>query len=129
MPQLTSTPGPWHPLQTKEGLWTVVDDLGYEVCDPGAREADVRLIAAAPALLECLRMIHDAILTTEDWTEEWVMREAAAVIRQAAGAPSGPDRRDSPLACEHLWHRFGFVNGVPDYGCQKCGATRRGDQP
>ena len=27
--------------------------------------------------------------------------------------------------CEHDWHRFGTVNGEPDYGCQKCGATRR----
>lgn len=26
--------------------------------------------------------------------------------------------------CEHSWHRFGEVNGVPDIGCQLCGATK-----
>lgn len=26
--------------------------------------------------------------------------------------------------CEHEWHRYGTVNGVPDIGCQKCGATQ-----
>ncbi len=28
------------------------------------------------------------------------------------------------MPCEHEWHRYGTVNGRPDYGCQKCGATR-----
>ena len=29
-----------------------------------------------------------------------------------------------PTECEHEWHKFGTINGVPDVACQICGARR-----
>ncbi len=44
--------------------------------------------------------------------------EAKALLRRAGVV-------ELAEACEHDWHYYGTVNGQPDYGCQKCGATRR----
>jgi len=32
---------------------------------------------------------------------------------------------EAPKACEHDWHYYGTVNGVPHYACQTCGEVRR----
>jgi hypothetical protein len=62
------TPGPWFVDPTGDiGFWFVGDrDGGIADCDPGDRdiyecEANARLIAAAPDLLEALRVTVDAL--------------------------------------------------------------------
>lgn len=27
--------------------------------------------------------------------------------------------------CEHSWHRYGTINGLPDIACQNCGVTQK----
>lgn len=59
-----------------------------------------------------------------------LIQRTIANINRAVGDLETLVERDQEEAvssnepCEHEWHRFGTVNGSPDAGCQKCGATR-----
>jgi len=95
------TPGPWYwadnvpdaPPQYR----MIVDADGATVCDPSPMgEADARLIAAAPALLEALQAIlhdttHDLVGLPRDEALELIFAVAdtahAAIQRATGGAP------------------------------------------
>ena len=96
MSEIKPTPGPWEakPTGPWDGWdgWSVEDATGAVVCDAhgsqlnGRREANARLIAAAPELLEALREIfHDvkqgAIPNDDD---EW-WKKASTAIAKATG--------------------------------------------
>jgi hypothetical protein len=89
----TYTPGPWHIA----GLGRTVRDLsGREICricpnDGLLREAlpNARLIAAAPELLEALRVLLDAVLR-RDWKS---FSEVVGTAQKAILKATGEDRR------------------------------------
>lgn len=87
------TPGPWSLRHRPSGPWTVyvpaMSDSGRERfyngiwIHQGDNEADARLIAAAPELLEALKLAQDW-LSTDD--PEWEVRVAVdAAIAKAEG--------------------------------------------
>jgi len=52
----THTPGPWTACRSASGVYTIIDDhYGLARAEMVVREADARLIAAAPKLLEACR--------------------------------------------------------------------------
>lgn len=79
MNETKHTPGPWK----VDYNWAVKDYLGGLVCSPN--EANARLIAAAPEMLEALKglvQLVDAHVGEE--AENW-NREARAAIAKATG--------------------------------------------
>lgn len=62
----TYTPAPWYALadgvaDAAIGYRAIIDSDGYTVCNPSPMgEANARLIAAAPTLLEALRVIAES---------------------------------------------------------------------
>ncbi len=76
-----------------------------------------------------------------DVMAEWVLAgapEDESLLRLWISMPSAdvsqarPDATDDgrPMPhCEHEWHLYGTINGVKDWGCQKCGAQFAGDKP
>jgi hypothetical protein len=80
---MTHTPGPWRVCDEQEQI------LGPEgeiiVWETGTNEANNRLIAAAPELLEALEAIATGAYDTEgDW-RSWVIERARAAIAKARG--------------------------------------------
>jgi type VI protein secretion system component VasF len=63
------TPGPWRIEEDESGLYIRMDELGdcdeylaiYASPNPEQRQADARLIAAAPSLLAALEEVLDSI--------------------------------------------------------------------
>lgn len=99
-PETTSkhTPGPWHlsNLSHRYVRYRLsTDATGYNICDmdvfggpPDEKEANARLIAAAPELLEALEQICN--LERRAFREAWDMlqevdRLARTAIRKARG--------------------------------------------
>lgn len=89
------TPGPWfwadNVPDAPPHYRMIVDADGATVCDPSPmREADARLLAAAPALLEALRELSDYVF--DEYSASHPLRERAAearklIERATGGAP------------------------------------------
>lgn len=88
------TPGPW--FATKDSQWNAICHVGraYNIStkmalsDLGDIEADARLIAAAPLLLEALEQVTDALAqrlgtNATEWAD---VSRARAAIAAARGA-------------------------------------------
>jgi hypothetical protein len=82
------TPGPWHACRvTPNGTVHVRDDSNnvpaIAVCldARGRREANARLIAAAPELLSALQRVKDA--TPQE--RPWLLADAFAVVEKVTG--------------------------------------------
>ena len=86
------TPGPWVVDGDETGLFIRMEKLKgvdeflaiYASPNPKQREADARLIAAAPELLEALRAYQKANRLHND-TEAKLYSEAEAVLTRAVG--------------------------------------------
>lgn len=87
-----TTPGPWHPSPLTRA-WGVYDQQGSAVARVGdaygvaaeRRAADARLISAAPALLEALRLMLDNVHDEErDDATVAAVRAARAALAQAS---------------------------------------------
>ena len=88
------TPGPWH-CHEKVGVYTKDGKLVASIHTPiSDRSHDARLIAAAPELLEALRMFvvwyglrdkHDTLLPPK--MQEAELAQAMRAIAKAEGAP------------------------------------------
>jgi hypothetical protein len=84
----THTPGPWHPVTlgaSPDHAWAIDSEL-HEVArlpewtdNQAEAEANARLIAAAPELLEALRNLTHPMASDED------LSHALAVIAKAEG--------------------------------------------
>ena len=68
MNELKHTPGPWYALPARAGFYIQAEnDIIVDTADQNARygtiddEANARLIAAAPELLEALKALHHAV--------------------------------------------------------------------
>jgi hypothetical protein len=61
------TPGPWNyrPLAGQRKQWVILAGDRYPLATVGTVEADACLIAAAPALLDALENLREAITDTE----------------------------------------------------------------
>ena len=89
------TPGPWDAIWwDADGLYVGKEDTSAPVdvvaCIESNNEADARLIAAAPDLLEALERLADRFAfdgVPEDGEEEY--EEALAAIRKACGEGGG----------------------------------------
>jgi hypothetical protein len=92
------TPGPWKIRPSRNALFVVqphrmIEEGIYvaevslqawkpeELASPARREADARLIAAAPELYEALKALDDG--TTRDWTNR--LAKARAALAKARG--------------------------------------------
>lgn len=86
------TPGPWVILREPGGMWITRADKSFAIASipPMAEnaDADARLIAAAPALLEALEALlteaEDLVFATGGGSSD-VMRDARAAIKAARG--------------------------------------------
>ena len=80
MENATHTPGPWYWDKVSTGH-VIVDSEGFTIVDSSPMsEADARLIAAAPEMLEALqRLVHPAADDTD-------VEHALDVIARATGA-------------------------------------------
>jgi hypothetical protein len=77
------TPGPWEYDMKNEAVYAGRNTIVYE---GNANEADYRLIAAAPELLEALQEILDYSGGADNALEdEYVMDRARAAIAKATG--------------------------------------------
>ena len=81
------TPGPWSADKWAPG-WTVsAPESHYSIChleDCNNEEANAKLIAAAPALLEQLQtLVDDARLVVERW-EEGELADAVNILEGSA---------------------------------------------
>lgn len=83
------TPGPWRAKQYgKYGEWKVLqaDELRHHICTDirgldGMDEANARLIAAAPTLLEALQELLTYLGDWDDPTHETCVKARAAIAR------------------------------------------------
>jgi len=88
--EISHTPGPWEVFESHTGIYILDSAEQAAVCKLEwclEAEANARLIAAAPELLDALKRLCskfgvDDSGTPRDWTE-W--REARAVIAKAEG--------------------------------------------
>jgi hypothetical protein len=107
------TPGDWRPWQSPSGEWTVrtwyTDERGRRctawpaVCDAGGQdnEANARLMAAAPKLLEALEWAEYALGNlvkpesvsgpddTKAWAEHWLLDARKAIAAAKNGESDG----------------------------------------
>ncbi len=93
----THTPGPWNYLYDGRGDHTIVDAYGRVLAvtwgvpiDRGTEEANARLIASAPELLEALEDVESKIMDYEarriNWRpEDFLMRVRAAISKARGG--------------------------------------------
>jgi hypothetical protein len=97
------TPGPWvadletYPImvRSQSETWPLVDELGNEegrtgvfIANTGDNKANARLIAAAPDLLEALKVIlrdHMAVHGVGDLEMQPALFQARAAIAKATG--------------------------------------------
>ena len=95
--QIAHTPGPWHiggpgfedQVFTEAGFKTGQDDIGeYFICETGGNIKNAALIAAAPDLLEALRMIANQSCGP-DWTPEQAMQFVRIHARAAIALVKG----------------------------------------
>jgi hypothetical protein len=95
MSESKHTPGPWDPFTQPSfsGWWAVRDNNWNEIGsgDGGFTEADARLIAAAPELLEALILMvrtHDepAESMLQEMREQKWLEQARAAIAKATGS-------------------------------------------
>lgn len=85
-PIVKHTPGPWHAWNDDVWGWGVGSE-DYTICEE-LSEADARLIASAPDLLEALRSFIDpdnAPLVLSDSHSLALMDKARAAIAKATG--------------------------------------------
>jgi len=89
----TYTPGPWetntriHPSDQVFAAGKIVADCKWTPHDPETREANARLIAAAPELLAALQQIADAEYGTD--TPKMRATARAALAKIGANATGG----------------------------------------
>jgi len=87
----THTPGPWAAIQRDDDCWdiysdvhgniaTLHDPIGFELVMDNI-EADARLIAAAPDLLEFIESITDALGPYKDLNGHQIVHDAYKVMR------------------------------------------------
>ncbi len=90
------TPGPWYAV----GYWVEHGDSVADICtcDPAAIEqehlgrtsaeieANARLIAAAPDLLEALKSMPQSMAATDDDLMRWVEKARAAIAKATGDA-------------------------------------------
>ncbi len=78
------TPGPWNTMHPWDEVWADSDESGIHICHPAPIEANARLIAAAPALLEACQAIADRLdYLSELWGQEGVTRSLMDQVRSA----------------------------------------------
>ena len=83
------TPGPWkivdswedHTIEGPKGEEIIFQDGPYQT--PSIKEANARLIAAAPEMLKALEMLVEKI-KNDEWFEDW-SKIATSVIDKAKG--------------------------------------------
>lgn len=88
------TPGPWEARKDDEGVWGVVHDGAFLTTAfppdlgmvPGTEEANARLIAAAPELLNELVLILEWAQIEKAPLRKLEMERIAALIAKATGA-------------------------------------------
>ena len=92
------TPGPWYVDGLRKTRVATAEDLTIATAHAGAdrsknkAEANARLIAAAPALLEALEAAEERIVELEQWAQLGPSRtliEASAAIQLARGGDNG----------------------------------------
>ncbi len=69
------TPGPWRIERYEDGSKAIAPSEGFVVCTmavvpPERIEANARLIAAAPELLDACKKLHDALSSFMEGTDE-----------------------------------------------------------
>ena len=73
---------------------------------------DAAEVDSSPGAANGIWTLAEIFATGASWT----------LVASVAARMKGAIRRFTQ--CEHDWHYYGTVNGKPDYGCQKCGASK-----
>lgn len=79
------TPEPWDSYVDEQGSWNIFDTNGHDVVCV-TNEANARLIAAAPELLEALQSLERLFSSmSNDSTETFWIDKARSAIAKATG--------------------------------------------